>query len=300
MRCMELDPSGPAAGSARALGARLGVEKPLLDVTGRPGRLSKESLRELWRFREVLWAFLVRLVRVRYKQAMVGIGWAVLQPILAAVIFAVFLGQLSQLGSEGEPYLLFALAGMVAWTYFSTACGTAIDSLIINQDLLRKIYFPREVLPLASIGAALIDLIPGLATLVVAGAAFGVRPSTAWLAAPIPIVVLVIAAAGFSLALSAVNVYYRDVRYALPFVLSLGLFASPVVYSVDVVPERWRDLYMILNPIAAAIDAFRQIFVHGAWPDFKVQAGAMGWALAVSAASFVVFKRLERDFSDRV
>jgi len=298
---MELDPRGAGAGSARAHhGAELGVEKKLLDVTGGPGRLSKESLRELWQFRDVLWAFLIRLVRVRYKQATVGIGWAVLQPILAAGLFALFLGKLNTLGSEGSPYLLFALAGMVAWTYFSTACGTAIDSLIINQDLLRKIYFPREVLPLASIGAALVDLIPALATLVVVGAAFGVGPSIAWLAAPLSIVVLVIAAVGFSLALSAVNVYYRDVRYALPFLLSLGLFASPVVYSVDVVPGRWRDLYQILNPVAAAIDGFRQIFVHSAWPDFKLQAGAMGWGLAVSAASFVVFKRLERGFSDRV
>src|ERR1700737_1534509 len=131
---------------------------PMVEVWGGPGGLSSESLVELWRFREVLWAFIVRHIKVKYKQAAVGVGWAVVQPVLSALLFAVFLGKLAKIPSEGVPYLLFALAGMIAWTYFSTAAGSAMESLIADQALLRKVYFPREILPLASVGAALVDL----------------------------------------------------------------------------------------------------------------------------------------------
>jgi lipopolysaccharide transport system permease protein len=273
---------------------------PVVEVRGGPGGLSRETFVEDWQFREVLWAFVVRHIKVKYKQAAVGVGWAVVQPVLSALLFALFLGKLAKIPSEGVPYLLFALAGMIAWTYFSTAAGSAMDSLVTDQALLRKVYFPREILPLASVGAALVDLAVGLMTLVVAAALFGILPSLAWLALPLPLLLLIITATALGLGLSALNLYYRDVRYALPFVLQLGLFASPVVYPLALVPPAWRTLYEILNPVAAAIDGLRRITVHQTAPDWGITIGALIWSVILLIGAAFLFKRLERSFSDRV
>ncbi len=223
-----------------------------------------------------------------------------MQPVLAAALFAVFFGRLASIPSEGKPYLLFALAGMVAWTYFSGAVGSASESLVANQSLLRKIYFPRELLPLSAVGASLVDLAPGLLILAIAAGAYGIVPSFAWLATPLLVLILVTFAAAVSIGLSAVNVYYRDVKYALPFFLQIGLFASPIVYSLQSIPHRWRSVYAIANPAAAVIDGFRRVFVHGTWPAATVTFGALVWATLLFVVAYTFFKRLERGFSDRV
>lgn len=274
--------------------------KPELVVEGGPGRASIAALRELWQFRDVLTAFAVRHVKVKYKQAVVGIGWAVVQPVVAALLFALFLGHFAHIGSEGAPYILFALAGTVCWTSFSTAAASSVESLVADQMLLRKVYFPREVLPLASVLAALVDFAPALATVLVAAAIEGVYPSLSWLALPVPLLLLCLSALVFGLGLSGVNVYYRDVRYVLPFVLQLGLFVSPVVFSTLVVPPRWRLLYESVNPMAGAIEAMRRIVVHGAWPQWEPTLLALAWLLVLLTVAYVLFKRLERGFSDRV
>ena len=276
------------------------ADAPILEIVGGHGRLSRRSLREFWQFREVFWAFVVRQVKVRYKQAAIGIGWAVLQPVLAALVFALFLGRYSNLSSEGLPYLLFALAGMVAWTYFSSATATASESLVTNQALLRKIYFPRDVLPLSASAAGALDLVLALLVLLIATFAYGIGPALSWIALPLPLILLVAACAATGMAFAAVNVYYRDVRYALPFVLQLGLFASPIAYSLSIVPESWRTAYAVLNPIAAAADSLRRIVLHGKWPDFPVLLGSLGWSLFMLLCAYAFFKRLERGFSDRV
>ena len=287
---------GEAVGAA----GRPAAAKPEIEVTGGPGGVSVAALRELWRYREVLTAFVARHVKVKYKQAAIGIGWAVVQPVIAAVLFAIFLGRLAGIESEGAPYFLFALAGMVAWSYFSSAAGQGMESLVADQVLLRKVYFPREILPIASVTAALVDLLPALGVLAVAACAYGHWPTVEWLALPLPVLLLALAAAGVALAVSAANVYYRDVRYALPFVLQVGLFASPVVYPLSAVPDGWREAYAILNPVAAAIDAIRQIVLHGSWPDLVITAGAFAWTLVLVAGGYAFFKRLERGFADRV
>ncbi len=284
----------------RKRGAAALADARVIEIVGGPGGVSRSAVAELLDAREVLWGFTVRAVKVRYKQAVLGIGWAVVQPLAAAALFAVFLGRFASIPSEGVPYLLFALAGMVVWTYFSSAAGSGSESLVSQQPLLRKIYFPREVLPLSALTAALVDLVPGLATLAVAALLYGVAPSLPWLSVPLLVLVVVVFVAAFSLALSAVNVYYRDVKYALPFVLQLGLFASPVVYSLDLVPSRWRELYAIGNPVAAAIDGLRRAFVHQQWPDLSITLGALAWATVLLAVAYWFFKRLERGFSDRV
>jgi lipopolysaccharide transport system permease protein len=275
-------------------------EKPVLDVEGGPGRLSRDALRELWVFREVLWAFAVRQVKVKYKQAAIGVGWAIVQPVAAAALFALFLGRVANVGSEGVPYMLFALSGTVVWTYFSASASSASESLVSDSALLRKVFFPREVLPLSAILAGLVDFIPAFVTLVVASLLYGFFPTVSWLALPLVIVVPILAAVAFGLGLSGLNVYYRDVRYVLPFVLQLGLFASPVVYSVDGIPASWRGIYEVLNPLAAAIDGMRRIVVHGEWPEFGITLAALGWSVLLVVGGYALFKRLERGFTDRI
>ena len=275
-------------------------ELPVLEIDGGPGGASLGALRELWSFREVVAAFVVRQVKVKYKQAAIGIGWSVIQPVASAALFAVFLGHLAHVPSDGAPYFLFALAGMAAWTTFSNAASGSMESLVADQMMLRKVYFPREVLPLAAVGAVLVDFIPALLTVAVGAAFYGVYPALSWVLLPLPVLLLALTALGLGLGLSAINVYYRDVRYTLPFALQLGLFASPVVYPLSVVPETWRTLYAIANPVAAAIDSLRRIVVHGQWPDPAILGGAFGWALVLVCGGYVLFKRLERGFSDRV
>jgi lipopolysaccharide transport system permease protein len=275
-------------------------EKTEIEIVGGPGGVSLGAARELWLFREVLSAFVVRHVKVKYKQAAIGIGWSVLQPVVAAALFALFLGRFANVSSDGLPYFAFALAGMVAWSAFSGAVGTAMESLVADQVLLRKVYFPREVLPLAAVGAVLVDLVPALATLFVAVLLYGIAPSLTWIAVVLPILVIALSAAGIGMALAALNVYYRDVRYALPFLLQIGLFATPVVYPLDVVPAGWREAYAILNPVAAAIDALRHAVVAGSWPEPLITGGALAWSLVLLGGGYTLFKRLERGFSDRI
>jgi ABC-type polysaccharide/polyol phosphate export permease len=274
--------------------------KGAVEIRGGRGHVTTEALRELWRARDVLGAFALRQVKVKYKQAIVGIGWAVVQPVTAALLFALFLGNFTHIESEGVAYVVFALAGTVAWTYFATATIHSMDSLVIDQALLRKVYFPREVLPIASILSALVDFVPALATVMVACAIVGIEPSLAWLAVPVPLLLLMLAALAMGLALSAVNIYYRDVRMVLPFVLQLGLFVSPVVFSLDVIPAKWRTAYAVVNPVAAAIDGLRRTLVHQTWPDPTITLLALAWCLVLVAAAYALFKRLERGFADRI
>ena len=206
----------------------------------------------MWVFREVLWAFAVRQVKVKYKQAAIGVGWAVLQPVAAAALFAVFLGRVAHVSSEGVPYILFALSGTVVWMYFSGSASSASESLVTDSALLRKVFFPREVLPLAAILAGVVDFVPGFLTLVVASLLRD-RPGRHLGRPPARTRDRGAAGGRVRTGLSGVNVYYRDVRYVLPFVPQLGLFAT-VVYRSTASPAGWRGLYEILNPLAAAIE----------------------------------------------
>ena len=298
------DRSAPLRARARNRGAADGAptraEKPVVEVVGGPGRLSRESFRELWRFREVQLAFAARQLKVRYKQAILGAGWVVLQPLIAAAIFALFLGRYANVASDGAPYFLLALAGMAVWGYYTTAVNTGAESLVANQNLLRKIYFPREILPLTPILSGLVDLTIALGVLVVATLAYGLTPAASWLALPVPVLIIVMFAGACALGLSSLNIYYRDVRYVLPFALQLGVFASPVAYPLSLIPSAWREPYAILNPIAAAIDALRRIVLHGRWPDPSITLGALGWSLLLLVLGALLFKRLERGFADRV
>lgn len=276
------------------------AEPTVYEIDARKWRPSPSNLLEVWTYRDVLLAFTIRHIKVRYKQAVIGIGWGILQPVLASLLFAIFLGRFVHLPSDGIPYFVFALAGMALWMFFSTALLASAESLIRDSSMVRKVYFPRQILPLAAIGAALVDLPPALAVFIVADLVTGGRPSWTWLLIPLPVFLIVLAATALGLMTSALNVYYRDVRHALPFLLQVILFSSPVVYALGVVPVKWRQLYEVLNPLAAAIQDLRLIVLHDTWPNFWVNAGALAWLLTLLVAGYYVFKSLERDFADRL
>jgi lipopolysaccharide transport system permease protein len=280
---------------------RAPVAKPVVEISPERRSLTFANLRELWDFREVLWAFTVRAVKVKYKQAVIGVGWALFQPSLAALVFALIFGHLAKLPTQGDtPYLLFALAGMTCWTYVNTAITTASQSLVTDETLLRKVYFPREVIPLGSIGAALVDFAPALVVLFAVAAGYGEWPALSWVTLPVLLFILIATASAASLALGGLNVYYRDVKHAVPFLLQMGLFASAVVYPLSLLNEPWATIYGIANPVAGTIDGVRRVVTEGAWPDPVLTAGGLAWALVLLVVCYALFERLERDFGDRV
>jgi lipopolysaccharide transport system permease protein len=263
------------------------------------GSLSS-NLAEAWAFREVMLAFASRQVRVKYKQAAIGLTWVVIQPLIAALLFTVVLGKLAHVSSEGAPYLLFALCGMVAWNFFAEALTAGSESVVTDAPLLRKVYFPREVLPVAAIAASLVDLAPSFVLLLIFDVAYGRSPTLQWLALPIVPVVLAVGALAYILVPAALNVFYRDVRYVLPFIVQLGLFATPVIYSLQAIGQPFRDVFIILNPAACAIDCVRRVLLHHQWPEFGLTAASLVWSMLLAALTYYVFKKLERSFADRV
>jgi lipopolysaccharide transport system permease protein len=284
---------------------RVATSSPHIDgsvqvVDSRRRRLSGANLFELWNYREVFLAFAVRHFKIRYKQAAIGVGWSLVQPVFAAVIFAIFLGRFAHLSGEGRPYFLFALAGLIPWTFFATAVSTSADSLIRDANMVRKVYFPREILPLSAVAAALADLPAAIVVLLGINLATGGKPSLTWLLIPLPIFLLLLTAASLGLILSALNVYYRDVRHALPFLLQIIMFSSPVIYSLEIVPANWRRVYEAANPVAAAIEDLRRLVLHNTWPDPWVNAWALMSLLVLLMISYYFFLSLQRDFADHL
>jgi lipopolysaccharide transport system permease protein len=280
MSIAELDP-----GSSRTL-----VIEP-------PRGWSHLGLGELWHHRDLLYFLTWRDIKVRYAQASMGVAWAVLQPLLMMVIFTIFLGRLAKVPSDGLPYPVFALSGLVPWTYFANAVTSSTESLTANANVVSKVYFPRLLVPFAALLSWLPDLAIASVLLVVLMLVYGIVPAATIVLLPVFAVFAVLAAASVGTWLSALNVSYRDVRYAVPFVIQLWLFATPVVYPASLVPERWRFLYG-LNPMAGVVEGFRWALFGGGSPMW----GLMGVSLAVTLALFVGglfwFRRVEHRFSD--
>lgn len=254
------------------------------------------DLRELWAFRELLFFLTWRDVRVRYKQAVLGMGWVVLQPLLMTVVFTIFLGVIVRVPSDNIPYPLFAYSGLLLWTFFSGAISGSGNSLIGNAHLITKVYFPRLLIPLASILARIVDLMVALIMLIGLMIYFRVGVSINLLIAPLLILLLALLALGLGMWTSALNVKYRDVGLALPVFIQLWMFVSPVVYPLTLVPERWRLVYT-LNPLVGIIEGFRAALFGKSfnWPALGVSA-AVTMALLLYAA--YVFKRREKTFAD--
>jgi lipopolysaccharide transport system permease protein len=283
-------------GSAEAT-TRMPAETIRLQATGGFSRVL--APRELWRYRDLAAQIALRDITVRYRQTLLGAAWAVLQPIGFMVVFSLFFGSLAGVSSNGLPYPLFSLAGLVPWTFFANALLLGSESLVGNSALVSKIYFPRIFMPAGILVAGFVDLAISLVILLAVVLIWGLTPSLAILSLPLLIVIAAAAALGTSTALSALNVRYRDVRYVVPFAIQIWLFASPVAYPSSLIDEPWRTISAI-NPMVGVVEGFR-------WATLG--SGQAPWGLigvsAISAcvlllAGLAYFDRVERGFADYV
>jgi lipopolysaccharide transport system permease protein len=264
-----------------------------------PRGLFELRLREVWAYRELLYFFVWRDVKIRYKQTVIGVLWVILQPVLTMLVFTLFFGRLAKLPSQGLPYPVFYFAALVPWTYFAYALQMTTNVVVDNQRLITKVYFPRLILPISSALSGLVDFAIGFVVLAIFTVAYGIRPSLAALWLPVLLILAVFTALGVGLWLSALNALYRDVRYVVPFLVQFWMFASPVVYPSSLVPEKWQWLYG-LNPMAGVIDGFRwAITGQGQAPSLILLASSAVVALVVLGGLFF-FNRMEGEVTDRV
>ena len=255
------------------------------------------SITELWRYRELLYFFAWRDVKVRYKQAALGAAWAVIQPLFSMAIFALIFGRLVGVPSKGVPYAIFCYCALVPWTYFSTVVGIASNSLVNNESLITKVYFPRVLLPAGAALAGLVDLAIACALLVGLMVYYHVRPTWALLLSPLVILAMVLLTSAVSMAMAAANVRYRDVKHAVPFVIQVWMFATPIIYPVTMVPPRFRPI-LALNPCWGIVDAFRACVFPNLPFDFKLIATSMSVIVVVFLGSAYYFRRAEKNFAD--
>jgi len=254
------------------------------------------SLSDLWAYRELLYFLIWRDVKVRYKQTVLGVMWAVLQPLFMMLIFTIFFGRLAGVDTGGVPYPLFAYTGLVAWTFFANTVSTSGNSLVGNAHLITKVYFPRLIVPAAAVGAGLVDFALALVILVGIMVYYGVAPTANLLMLPALLTLTVLFTLAVGTWLSALNVKYRDVRFALPFLIQLWLFISSVIVPSKAVPEAWRPL-LILNPVSAIIEGWRASLL-GLRFDWTALAVAAALTLGALFSAAYYFRRVERDFSD--
>jgi lipopolysaccharide transport system permease protein len=266
-----------------------------------PGRHERNYWLDLWRYRELFRVLAWRDLAVRYKQTVIGVAWAVIRPLLTMIVFTIIFGRIAKLPSDGNaPYPLMVFAGMLPWTFFATGLSEASNSLVNNANLISKVYFPRLIVPTATVVVAFVDFLITFALLIVLMAWYGFPPG--WQMAVLPgfIVLAFVTAIGPALWITALNVKYRDFRYVIPFIVQFGLYVSPVGFSTNVVPEQWRLPYS-LNPMVGVIDGFRWCILGGQSPLYLP-----GLVVSVLVAGFFLwfgihrFRKTEKSFADLI
>jgi lipopolysaccharide transport system permease protein len=270
---------------------------PELVIDGAPSRSLFRSMREVWLFRETIWAFAERDIRVKYKQAALGIAWAVIQPLVFMVVFTVTIGRVVDPSDEAA-YAAVTLAALVPWTFLSNAVSFGANGILTDAAMVRRVYFPRETPVWGSVLSVSFDFAIGLVLFFVLGPFLGAQVTGWWLTVPALFVPLAVLAAAVATPLAALNVYYRDVRFALPFVLQLWLFASPVAYPLSTVSSEWRSLYVALNPAAGILDAFASVLARGEPPDLMLLLVSVLGTAIIGVTGYYIFKRLEPNFAD--
>jgi lipopolysaccharide transport system permease protein len=272
-------------------------DTPVVVIEPRLG-LVRFDAAELWHYRDLLYFLTWREISIRYKQTLLGFAWAVIQPVMTMVVFTVFLGRLARMPSDGIPYPVFSYLGLLPWMYFSNAVTRSGTSLVSNAHLLSKVYFPRVLIPVSGVLSAAVDFAIAFVVLVGLMLWYGIAPaaSTLWL---IPLTLLTaVAAAGAGMWLASLNVKYRDVQHAIPFLMQVWMYATPVVYPASVVPERWRTLFA-LNPLAGVIEAYRAATLGRPMP-WSLLATSTVAALLLLLVGTWQFRRMERVFADVV
>lgn len=269
-------------------------------IENRPSQrwLPRLDLHELWSYRELGWALAQKTLRVRYKQTIFGVSWAVIQPLVAVLVFTVVFGKLAKLPTDGIPYSVFSYAGMIVWIYISSSVSGAAQSLVESRDLVTKIYFPRLTAPLSAAIPGLIDLAIAFVVLVGMMAILGVVPGPAVVLLPAWILAAMVTGLVIGIPLAALNVKYRDVRVALPLLIQVGLYASPVAYSASLFTGVWSYIYA-LNPVVTVLDGFRWSIADGPAPGPQAFV-SLAVVVVVGVTGFVYFRRVERSFADVV
>lgn len=257
------------------------------------------GLGEVWNYRELLFFLVWRDIKVRYKQTLLGAVWAILQPLLTMVVFSLFFGKLARMPSNGIPYPVFSYTGLVPWTFFALGMAAGANSLVSSANLLRKVYFPRLCIPIASVLSGVVDFVLALIVLLVMMPFYDVWPSLHMLWLPVFTLLAFTAALGVGLWLAAVNVQFRDVRYAVPFITQIWLFASPVAYPSSLLHDPWRSLYG-LNPMAGAIEGFRYALLPSATMPIEMVLLSSAVAVLILVTGAFYFRRTEKTFADVV
>jgi len=257
------------------------------------------DLAGLWGSRELLYFFIWRDIKIRYKQTAIGAAWAVLQPFMTMVVFSLFFGKLAKMPSHGLPYPVFFYSALLPWTYFATSIQLATSTIVENQRVITKIYFPRLLLPIAAVFSGVLDFLISFGFLLVIMLYYKMMPTRAAIWLPAFLLLALLTALGVGLWLSALNAIYRDVRYIVPFLVQLWMFASPVAYPASLVPERWRWLYG-LNPMTGVIEGFRWALTgQGQAPDRMMAASAVA-VLALLFGGLLYFRKMETTVADVV
>lgn len=256
-------------------------------------------LADVWEYRELLYFLIWRDVKVRYKQTALGVAWAVIQPLMTMIVFSIFFGKLGKMASDGVPYPIFSFAALVPWTLFATGLTMGTNSLVGSSNLIKKVYFPRLIIPTATVLAGLVDFVVAFGVLLILMAVYGILPTINLLWLPAFVLLTVITSLGISLWLSAINVEYRDIKYVVPFLTQIWLFATPIAYSSSLLNEPWRTIYGI-NPMVGVVEGFRWALL-----GTNTQPGSMVLVSAVAAVVLLVsgafyFRRMERVFADVV
>lgn len=253
---------------------------------------------ELWKYRELLFFLTWRDITIRYKQTLLGVAWAVLQPVITTILFSIIFSSLARFDTRDVPYPLFAMSGLLIWLFVHTAVTQASGSFINNTNLVTKVYFPRLIVPFAAAFAAVVDLLISLPVLAVVFLYFRTEVSVQIFAAPFFIVLAIIQTVAFGTLLSALNVRFRDVKFVLPFLLQVWMIMSPVFYPTTLLSQKWKYVFAI-NPLTGIIEGFRSA-IFGTPFDWPVIAISTGATLAAAAAALVVFRAMEDEFADRI
>jgi lipopolysaccharide transport system permease protein len=287
---VHMPPSAPSTATAR----------PLLRV-----RLEPSSgwvglkLRELWAHHELVYFLIWRDVKVRYKQTALGAAWAVIQPLFTMIVFTLFFGRLARIPSDGLPYPIFTYAALVPWMFFANGLAQSADSLAGSANLLRKVYFPRLAIPVATVLSGVVDFAIAFSVLLLMMLAYGVWPTANILWLPALLLLALCTSLGVGLWLSALNVQYRDVRYVVPFLVQFWMLATPIAYPSSMIPEPWRTIYG-LNPMSGVIEGFRWALLGTGHPPGMMLAVSVAVSLALLVGGAFYFRRLERTFADIV
>jgi lipopolysaccharide transport system permease protein len=275
------------------------IQTKVPTLTIRPSRgWVRLNLRELWEYRELLYFLTWRDITVRYKQTALGAAWAIIQPLFTMVVFSLFFGRLAGVPSDGVPYPIFSYCALVPWNFFAGSLDRAGNSLVSSSNLLTKVYFPRLVIPLSAVLAGLLDFAIAFVVLIGMMQAYRIVPTAAIVNLPFFLLLALLTALGVGLWLSALNVQYRDVRYAIPFLVQFWLFASPVAYPASLVPAQWQALYG-LNPMAGVIEGFRWALL-GTPPPGPLLGVSVIVVLLLFVGGLFYFRRMEKTFADVV